>query len=96
MVLYGLESYLRFGVHRAPIDWIIYFILCLVDMRQDIIIYCNDNNTSILSNVWSVDYNIYCFLNLNIKKIFKYKVKIKYENFYFTFNMYHCQTYIFK
>ena len=85
-----------FGVHRAPIDWIIHFILCLVDMRQDIIIYCNDNNTSILSNVWSVDYNIYCFLNLNIKKIFKYKVKIKYEKFYFTFNMYHCQTYIFK
>jgi hypothetical protein len=49
------------------VDWIEQFILflCLVDIRQDRIIYCNDNNTLVLFNVWSIDYNIY----FNQKKI---------------------------
>jgi len=55
-------------------------ILYLAHIKQDGIAYFNNNNTFILSNVWIVNYNIYYFLNQNLKVVLKYKVKVKYKN----------------
>jgi len=55
-------------------------ILYLAHIKQDGITYFNNNNTFILSNVWIVNYNIYYFLNQNLKVVLKYKVKVKYKN----------------
>ena len=52
----------------------------LAHIKQDGITYFNNNNTFILSNVWIVNYNIYYFLNQNLKVVLKYKVKVKYKN----------------
>ena len=52
----------------------------LAHIKQDGIAYFNNNNTFILSNVWIVNYNIYYFLNQNLKVVLKYKVKVKYKN----------------
>jgi hypothetical protein len=54
--------------------------LYLAHIKQDGITYFNNNNTFILSNVWIVNYNIYYFLNQNLKVVLKYKVKVKYKN----------------
>jgi hypothetical protein len=54
--------------------------LYLAHIKQDGIAYFNNNNTFILSNVWIVNYNIYYFLNQNLKVVLKYKVKVKYKN----------------
>jgi len=69
--------------------------LCLLYNGQDRTTYINNNNnnnnnnnTYVLSNVWSVDYNKYCFLNQNLKMILKkYKVKVKYIKIYFPLNI---------